>query len=130
MASSLIQMLVSLALVLALIAGTAWFLRRLQNGRMGQHGPLRLRGQLMVGPRERVIVIEVEGQWIVAGVTSSEVSPLLVIPAPEHVGGESEPAPAGIDFQSLLRRARGVSPQSSNEVSAALASTRSEESKG
>ena len=130
MASSLIQMLVSLALVLALIAGTAWFLRRLQNGRMGQQGPLRLRGQLMVGPRERVIVIEVEGQWIVAGVTSSEVTPLLVMPAPEDAGDPSTPAPPGIDFSSLLRRARGADPGANLSQPSTPSAHRAEETKG
>ena len=109
MAGSVFQMLGSLALVLVLIAGTAWLLRRIQGGRMMAAGPLQLRGQLVLGPRERVVLIEIEDVWIVAGVTGSEITPLHVLPRGElPEGGETGALPlSSSQFAKVLAGIRG-----------------------
>ncbi|NYE26854.1 flagellar biosynthetic protein FliO [Pigmentiphaga litoralis] len=81
--SSLLQTVLALALVLALILACAWCFRRLQRPMGAFQAPMQLRGQLMVGPRERVVLIEVGDQWIVAGVAAGSVQPLAVMPRGE-----------------------------------------------
>ncbi|OVZ54138.1 flagellar biosynthetic protein FliO [Pigmentiphaga sp. NML080357] len=103
---STLQTLLALVAVLALIVACAWLLRRVQRPHVAGANPLRLRGQLMVGPRERIVLVELADQWIVAGVSSGHVRPLAVLPRPEDTATPEAPAasPALPDFRSLLAR--------------------------
>ncbi len=67
----MVQVTFGLLLVLAMIGGLAWAIARL--GRFGRFGPastaaVRVIAAASVGPRERVAVVEVGGQWLVLGV--------------------------------------------------------------
>ncbi|MDX3904148.1 MAG: flagellar biosynthetic protein FliO [Pigmentiphaga sp.] len=104
--ASLLQTVFALGAVLALILACGWVLRRVQRPQAPGLQPLRLRGQLMVGPRERVVLVEIADQWIVAGVSAGHVRPLAVLPRPdEPPAPEAAPAP-GPDFHALLARFR------------------------
>ncbi len=72
--ASLLQVLLSLALVLALIVGAAWLTRRLGGGALGASRHLRVVGGVMVGQKERVVIVEQGGQWLVLGVTAGSVT--------------------------------------------------------
>ena len=102
---SLMQVALSLGVVLALIWGLAWLVRR-----VGQVGPAGARvvrqvGGTLVGGRERVVVVEVAGRWLVLGVTAQQVSCLHVLPVvgklPEEVRGAS--LSAGPSFAHEMR---------------------------
>ncbi|GAA4342315.1 hypothetical protein GCM10023144_44220 [Pigmentiphaga soli] len=103
--ASYLQTVLALAAVLALIGVLAWLARRMRLPHAGGASPLALRGQLMVGPRERVVLVEVGEHWIVAGVAQGSVQPLAVLPRQEQ---PVAPAPAGnaMDFGTLLARLR------------------------
>jgi flagellar protein FliO/FliZ len=73
-ATGLLQVLVALGLVLAAIAAFAWMLRRLTPGAIGTHGWLRVVGGAMVGPKERVVLVEIGDTWLVLGVAASSVN--------------------------------------------------------
>jgi flagellar protein FliO/FliZ len=75
-----VQALAGLALVLAVIGASAWLMRRMQRIAPAKGSPLRLRGALAVGPRERVVLLEVEGTWLVLGVAPGRVSALHALP--------------------------------------------------
>jgi flagellar protein FliO/FliZ len=90
-----LQALAGLALVLAVIAGGAWLMRRLQKLTPARSAPLALRGALAVGPRERVVLVEIDGTWLVLGVAPGRVSALHALPK----GAVAEPAP-----QSLVKK--------------------------
>ncbi|MDW8467973.1 MAG: flagellar biosynthetic protein FliO [Burkholderiales bacterium] len=80
--SAFLQALAALALVLAAIGAAAWLARRLQGmGAAARGAPLALRGALAVGPRERVVLVEVEGVRLVLGVAPGRVSALATLPA-------------------------------------------------
>lgn len=102
---SIIQTVFALVAVLALIMGCAWLMRRVQ--RPGGPGGtlLRVRSQIMVGPRERVVLLEVGDQWIVTGVAQGNVRPLAVMPRPEDVPPAPDPVDVA-DFRTLLARLR------------------------
>lgn len=91
-------MVLALVLVVALILGLAWVLRRLPGGPLRGHGGVKLVASLPVGPRERVLVVEVGGEQLVLGATAQQVSLLHRLDTPLP----SDAAPEG--FASLLAR--------------------------
>lgn len=96
---TLLQVVVALAVVLAAIAGAAWLMRRaLPAG--GGTGTVRVVGGTMVGPRERVVVVEVGETWLVLGVTATQVNALHTLARPPGAM-TPDPPPA---FSSLLAR--------------------------
>lgn len=101
--AGLLQVVVALGLVLAAIAAFAWFLRRLTPGAMSTRGWLRVVGGAMVGPKERVVLIEVGDTWLLLGVAASSVTVLHTLPKPQSAAKESEAASPG--FSSALLEA-------------------------
>jgi len=107
-----LQVLVALGLVLAAIAAFAWFLRRLTPGALTTRGWLRVVGGAMVGPKERVVLIEVGDTWLLLGVAASNVSLLHTLPKPPSAAKEGEaPSPgfsnALIEALASRRRKKG-----------------------
>jgi flagellar protein FliO/FliZ len=79
--SPILQALAALVLVLAALGAAAWLVRRLQGiTPTARATPLALRGALAVGPRERVVLVEVEGTRLVLGVAPGRVSALCTLP--------------------------------------------------
>ena len=79
---ALLQALLGLAIVLAALFAFLWFLRRFSPAQSGVQGVVRVVGGVMVGPRERVVVVEVGEQWLLLGVASGQVSHLQTLPKP------------------------------------------------
>ncbi|MDY7578310.1 flagellar biosynthetic protein FliO [Herbaspirillum sp. RTI4] len=78
--TSLLTMLMGLAIVLALMAGIAWLLKRSGITRLQGTAIVKVVGGASVGTRERVMVIEVADQWIVIGVAQGQVNLLSTMP--------------------------------------------------
>jgi len=103
------------ALVLAALVGLillcAWLLRRLGPGAaQGAAGPvLKLVASRAVGPRERVVVMEIEGTWLLLGVGGGKVSKLHELPAPPAAAptGGASAERGGDSFASRFARALG-----------------------
>ena len=74
-------MLLSLVLILGLFVLAAWLLKRYLP-QVGKSGPVKVVGATMVGPRERVVVVEVEDTWLVLGVGGGQVRTLHTLPKP------------------------------------------------
>ena len=71
-ASGVLPMLLSLVLILAGFIGVAWLARRYLPG-VGKQGVVKVVGATMVGPRERVVVVEVDDTWLLLGVGAGQV---------------------------------------------------------
>jgi len=107
--------LLSLVLVLALIVGLAWALRRLQSLRGGGLHAMQVVAQLPLGPRERVVLIQVgERQALVGvapgGVTSLQLLEGSVMPVDAgaaKTGVASDPSAVTGRMRDLLERGRG-----------------------
>jgi flagellar protein FliO/FliZ len=99
--SSLVQVLFALLLVLAAIGFFAWLLRRLSPGHSTTAG-LRVVGGVMVGPRERLVVVEVGETWLLLGVASGNVSLVHSMARPPQAAAAAGHAPA--QFSRLLRQ--------------------------
>jgi flagellar protein FliO/FliZ len=107
--SNLVQVTLALAMVLAVILAAAWLLRRAMPGQQAGGGHLRIVGGLMVGPRERVVVVEVGDAWLLLGVAQGQVSLLTQIPRPADADSPNPGAGEGFSarLRELLRRKHG-----------------------
>jgi len=101
--TSLLQVALALALVLALLAGALFVLRRLAAPRRAAAGALRIVGATSLGPRERVVLVEIGETWLVLGVAPGRVSALHSLPRLAQNTPETGPAP-GSDFAAWLGR--------------------------
>lgn len=77
----LLQAGLGLALVLALIFLFGWAVRRFGLQVTGSSRLLKVVSSAMVGPRERVVVVEIGASWLVLGVASGQVNALHTMPA-------------------------------------------------
>lgn len=82
-AGSLIQTIFALCLVLGLLAGLAWFMKRYGPKAQAGSAHVKLVGALSLGGRERVLVVEVGDQWIVVGASPGRVNALATMPRKE-----------------------------------------------
>ena len=99
---SVVQMLLGLGVVLAMMVGSLWLLKRLTMPRGPSSGLMKVVAGTAVGPRERVVILEVGSTWLVLGVAPGEVSmlaevPRLDLPAPP-------PGEHGKDFANWLKQ--------------------------
>ena len=77
------QVLFGLFAVLAVMAGLLWFLKRTGVAGKATGSVIRVVGGVSVGNRERILVVEVADQWIVVGVTPSNINALSTMPRQE-----------------------------------------------
>ncbi|NTV10851.1 MAG: flagellar biosynthetic protein FliO [Zoogloea sp.] len=100
-------MLFGLAVVIGLLVGALFLLKRLSNPAGSLQGAMRTRGAIAVGPRERVVLLEIGGKVLVLGVAPGQVTSLLTLEASE-LPAATPVATAldtgGRDFQSWLRQ--------------------------
>jgi flagellar protein FliO/FliZ len=111
-AGGLAQTLLGLGVVLALIWGAAWLLRRLNVGAPSAGSAIRVLATQALGQRERVVLVEVADQWLVLGVAPGRVSALSTLPKGALPPRAATPAP----FASLLARARQKSGDSAGDA--------------
>ena len=88
-AGNLLQTIFALILVLGLLAGLAWFMKRYGPKAGAGAANLRIVGALNLGGRERIMVIEVGDQWIVVGASPGRVNALATMPRQEGVPGQA-----------------------------------------
>ena len=91
-AGNLLQLSFGLLVVLAAIVGSAWLLRRYGRLQSGVDGALRIIGGLSMGPRERVVLVQVGKQQLLLGVAPGRIQTLHVLDEPVTDG--KSPAPS------------------------------------
>ncbi|MDY0977612.1 flagellar biosynthetic protein FliO [Massilia sp. CFBP9012] len=82
-AGGLLKTILALMLVLGLLAGLAWVMKRYGPKMSGGSANLRVVGALNLGGRERIMVVEVGDQWIVVGAAPGRVNALHTMPRQE-----------------------------------------------
>lgn len=102
---SLVQVLFGLGMVLAAIGGTAWLLRKLAPGQVAASGALRVVGGVAVGPKERVVLVDVGETRLVLGVAPGQIATLHQMPRPV---GEIVPSTPEISAESFYARLKDV----------------------
>lgn len=81
---AMFQVFLALGLVVLAILGAGWLLRRFGPAQMAQGGALRVLGGVMVGPRERLVLVEVGDTWLIVGVAQGNVSAVHSLPRPAN----------------------------------------------
>ena len=90
-AGSMFQVVPGLALVLGLIAACAWVAKRIGPGRIAGGGQaIKFVASQSLGAREKVVIVEVNQQWLVLGVSPGRVNTLSQMAKPEQAAA---PAP-------------------------------------
>lgn len=98
---AILQTVLGLGVILALLFALAFFVRKYSGGRgFGGHGPMRIVGGLMLGARERIVLIEIGDTWLLVGMTPGQMRTLHTMPKGEL------PAPTGHEnpFGKLLKQ--------------------------
>jgi flagellar protein FliO/FliZ len=76
-----LRMLGSLIAVLAIVAALAWVAQRLKNGGHLQSGLIQVVSGVSLGNREKVVLLRVNDEDILVGVSAAGMRPLHVMPA-------------------------------------------------
>ncbi|HLT05867.1 MAG TPA: flagellar biosynthetic protein FliO [Pseudomonas sp.] len=97
----IVQLLLGLGLVVALIFGLAWLLKRMQN----QTGPrgnqaIQLLASQSLGTRERLLLVQVGEEQVLLGLTAGRITPLHVLKEPVVLPATSTTTP---DFARRLQ---------------------------
>ncbi len=100
----LFQVLLGLVLVLGLMAGAAWLLKRFAAPKMASGSTIKIIGGIAVGSRERIMVIEVADQWIVVGIAPGQVSTLSTMPKQELPQSQENALSAQSPFSGWLQQ--------------------------
>lgn len=100
--SPLVQVSGALLGIIALILAAAWLAKRMGfGGKTASARGLKVSASTTVGPRERVIIVDVDDARLVLGVTTSQISLLHTLPpAPPTSDAPKENTP---DFQAVLK---------------------------
>ncbi|PHM48285.1 flagellar biosynthetic protein FliO [Xenorhabdus miraniensis] len=101
---TLMQISSALGGILLLIFFMTWLVRRLglAPARNKNHRLLNVKASCSLGPKERVVVVEVEDNWLVLGVTSQQINMLHQMPAPpDHAGKDA--ALTSLPFGQMLK---------------------------
>lgn len=109
MSGMLAQMVFVLLVVVGLLLGLAWMLRRSGLVQGAANGQMRVLGALSVGARERVVLVQVGQEQLVLGVTAAEISLLHLLAEPIDVNATDDKQPlmgGGFSqrFQQALKR--------------------------
>lgn len=99
-----LQLLFGLVVVLGLLMGIAWWIKRFGPVPGASTSTARVVGGVSVGTRERVMVVEVGDQWIVIGVAPGSVNALSTMPRQELLAHEPGPVQSGASFAHWLKQ--------------------------
>ncbi|KJZ33859.1 flagellar biosynthetic protein FliO [Pseudomonas sp. B21-040] len=92
-AGQLTQLVFGLLLVLGLIFFLAWLLRRVQQaGPAGKGQVIELIGSRALGPRDRLMLVQVGNEQILLGLSPGTITALHVLKEPVQVPGGTEKA--------------------------------------
>ncbi len=102
-----LQAMLALMLIVGLLAGTAWLARKVTGGKGFGQGGMKVVGGVALGPRERIVLIEVGDTWLVIGLVPGQIRTLYKMPKGElSVESALTQGLNGSNFADLLKRVR------------------------
>jgi flagellar protein FliO/FliZ len=105
---SLGQVTLSLGIVLALIFGVAWVLRRVRGFTKASGGTLEVLAELPLGQKERAVLMRCGKTQLLLGVAPGRISTLHVLAEPiETLPATGTPDTGRPSFHALLMRSLG-----------------------
>ena len=87
----MLQVIGSFFLVLCILFGVLFFLKRSNNAVSAGVGDMRIISSISLGQRERAVVLQVGKQQLLVGVTAQSIQPLHLLSEPlENNGGKNQ----------------------------------------
>lgn len=74
------QVAMALALIIALVVGLGFVIKRLNQGGLRQGGDIKVVASTFLGPKERVLLLEVSDRHILIGVNPNSIQALSEFP--------------------------------------------------
>ncbi|WP_163833122.1 flagellar biosynthetic protein FliO [Spartinivicinus ruber] len=100
--SALAQVALSLLLVIAAIAGLAWLVKKMQHFQPMSQSSMRVVASLALGPRDRVLLVQVGEQQVLLGASPGRINMLHVFAEP--VIEADTATTTGADFSNTLAK--------------------------
>lgn len=103
MQADYLQIVIVLAFIVGLIFLMAWFARRLTTGRTLDANAIAVVATRFLGPKEKLLLVEVEGTRVLIGINAQSMTSLCTMPVkqPNRV-------PDQTDFSTALAQAELV----------------------
>jgi flagellar protein FliO/FliZ len=98
-----LQAALALLLIVALLGGTAWLARKVSGGKRFGQGGMKVIGGVALGPRERIVLLEVGDEWLVIGIVPGQIRTLHRMAKGNSLPEDDQPASAEIPFAQWLR---------------------------
>lgn len=107
-AGSFLQAMLALAVIIALLLGTAWMARKVTGGKAFGLRGMAVVGGIALGPRERIVLVEVGETWLVIGIVPGQIRtlhqmPKGSMPTPESTSSD---APFAHWLKAVIERQR------------------------
>ncbi|MDH5391626.1 MAG: flagellar biosynthetic protein FliO [Gammaproteobacteria bacterium] len=103
-AASIANMFMGLGLVLVVIFFMAWLVRRMGGMQLSGSQRIRLLGGLSLGPREKVVLIQIENKRLLLGVAQGQVNTLHELEG-EYENIANQTSDSATDFKDKLLQA-------------------------
>ena len=92
----IVKVLGGLLIVVSAIGFTAWLMGKFSRMQSRMQNVIQVVGGVNVGNRERIVVVEVAGKWIVVGVANGQVSQIANLVKPADISLENDSSQGGI----------------------------------
>lgn len=66
----------ALAFIVSLLIGAAWLARKISGGKKFGRSDMKIIGGVALGPRERIVLLEIGNQWLVIGIVPGQIRTL------------------------------------------------------
>lgn len=102
-----VQATFALLLIVGLLFAATWAARKVSGGKRFGQGNMRVVSGIALGPKERIVLVEIEDQWLVIGIVPGQIRTLHTLPRGENgapTGGDITPPFA--DWLKTIREKR------------------------
>jgi flagellar protein FliO/FliZ len=101
---ALLETATGLVLILALIFGLAWLIRRTGKFQANANGEIKMIASLSLGTRERAVLLEVAGERLLVGVTTQQVQTLHILGQQQLTQDNDKYAQFDQQLQSIIQK--------------------------
>lgn len=76
LASSVVSVILALIFIIAIIVACAWLLKRMGGGGFQKSAGIEVKASHMLGAKERLVIVKVDGRHLLLGVTPQSINKL------------------------------------------------------
>jgi flagellar protein FliO/FliZ len=89
--SQLASVIGGLAIIVVLIYGLSWFVKRFAQGGFAHNPGMKIISSMPLGTRERLMLVDVGGKQLLLGVTAAQINTLHVFDEPVVIAEKTQP---------------------------------------